>query len=81
MNPTRQPKTKAQPPAKAPAAKTEAKGPRGVISRAGKGDVDRITAYLPFDFGQQVRMACLRRRIELSEGIYEALQAWLTRQD
>ena len=52
---------------------------RGVVSRKRKGDLDRITAYLPYELGAELRMHCAGHRIELSEAIAEAVRVWLDR--
>lgn len=52
---------------------------RGVVSRVRKGDLDRVTAYLPVEVGAQLRLICVVRRIELSEAIAEALKPWLAK--
>jgi len=49
---------------------------RGVVARPGR-DLDRITAYLPLELGQRLRVHCTGERIELSAAIAEALNAWL----
>jgi hypothetical protein len=51
----------------------------GVLTRVRKGDLDRVTAYLPVELGAQLRMFCAVRRIELSEAIAEALNPWLAK--
>lgn len=51
--------------------------PRGVVRRVRKGDLDRITAYLPLELGSRVRAYCAVNRIEMSEAIGHALEAWL----
>ena len=53
---------------------------KGVVSRVRKGDLDRVTAYLPVELGTQLRMACAAQRIELSEAIADALRDWLAKQ-
>jgi hypothetical protein len=53
---------------------------KGVVSRVRKGDLDRVTAYLPVDLGTQLRMTCAAQRIELSEAIADALREWLSKQ-
>jgi hypothetical protein len=50
---------------------------KGVVSRVRKGDLDRVTAYLPVELGTQLRMTCAAQRIELSEAIADALREWL----
>jgi hypothetical protein len=40
-----------------------------VVTRVHKGDLDRITAYLPVELGTKLRMTCAAQRIELSEAI------------
>ena len=52
---------------------------KGVVSRVRKGDLDRVTAYLPVELGAQLRVACATQRIELSEAIADALRAWLAK--
>lgn len=63
----------ADPPARKPARK-------GVVTRVHKGDLDRITAYLPVELGTKLRMRCAAQRIELSEAIADALRDWLAKQ-
>jgi hypothetical protein len=58
---------------------TEGSSRRGVVSRKRKGDLDRVTAYLPYELGAELRMRCAGQRIELSEAIAEAVRAWLAR--
>lgn len=55
------------------------RGTKGVVSRIRKGDLDRVTAYLPVELGAELRMRCAGKRIELSEAIAEAVRAWLDR--
>lgn len=59
------------------AAAGESTGRRGVVSRKRKGDLDRVTAYLPYELGAELRMRCASQRIELSEAVAEAVRAWL----
>lgn len=54
---------------------------RGVVSRVRKGDLDRVTAYLPYELGAELRLRCAGKRIELSEAVAEALRAWLATPD
>lgn len=42
-------------------------------------DLDRVTAYLPYELGAELRMRCAGQRIELSEAVAEAVRAWLQR--
>jgi hypothetical protein len=48
-----------------------------VVSRKRKGDLDRVTAYLPYELGAELRIRCAGQRIELSEAMTEAVRAWL----
>lgn len=50
---------------------------RGVVQRATKGALDRITAYLPVELGERVRIYCATHRVDMSAIIAEALQDWL----
>jgi len=59
------------------AAVAEGTSRRGVVSRKRKGDLDRVTAYLPYELGAELRMRCAGQRIELSEAVAEAVRAWL----
>jgi len=52
---------------------------KGVVSRVRKGDLDRVTAYLPVELGAELRMHCAGKRIELSEAIADAVRAWLAK--
>jgi hypothetical protein len=52
---------------------------KGVVSRVRKGDLDRITAYLPVDLGVELRTRCAAGRLELSEAIAEAVRDWLAK--
>lgn len=61
-----------------PAVRSEASR-RGVVNRKRKGDLDRVTAYLPYDLGAELRMRCAGQRIELSEAVAEAVRAWLAK--
>ena len=61
----------------APPARAEAPSRRGVVNRKRKGDLDRVTAYLPYELGAELRMRCAGQRIELSEAVAEAVKAWL----
>lgn len=61
---------------KQPSAATSRKG---VVSRVRKGDLDRVTAYLPVELGVQLRMYCAGRRVELSEAIAEAVRDLLAK--
>jgi hypothetical protein len=63
----------------APAARSEATSRRGVVNRKRKGDLDRVTAYLPYELGAELRMRCAGQRIELSEAVAEAVRAWLVK--
>jgi hypothetical protein len=79
---TQRPKAKIRRPstggsAEPPSTKTPAR--KGVVSRVRKGDLDRVTAYLPVELGAQLRMTCARQRIELSEAIAHALREWLAK--
>jgi hypothetical protein len=47
------------------------------VNRKRKGDLDRVTAYLPYELGAELRMRCAGQRIELSEAVAEAVRAWL----
>jgi|GEM_PF-3070391 len=49
---------------------------RGIVKRARKGELDRITAYLPVDLGEQVRIYCAGHRVDMSEVIAKALRDW-----
>lgn len=51
---------------------------KGVVQRARKGELDRITAYLPVELGEQVRIYCAAHRTEMSAVIADALRAWLS---
>jgi hypothetical protein len=53
---------------------------RGVVMRKRKGELDRITAYLPYELGAEVRMRCAARRIDLSEAIAEGIRMWMARE-
>lgn len=50
---------------------------RGIVKRARKGELDRITAYLPVELGEQVRIYCAGHRVEMSEVIAKALREWI----
>lgn len=50
---------------------------RGIVKRARKGELDRITAYLPVELGEQVRMYCAGHRVDMSEVIAKALREWI----
>lgn len=52
---------------------------KGVVSRVHKGDLDRVTAYLPIELGTKLRMTCAAQRIELSEAIAAAVRDWLAK--
>lgn len=73
------PRTKARPPPAEAATAHPQVARKGVVSRVNKGDLDRVTAYLPLDLGIQLRVACATQRIELSEAIADALRAWLAK--
>ena len=60
------------------APRVEIASRRGVVNRKRKGDLDRVTAYLPYELGAELRMRCAGQRIELSEAVAEAVRAWLT---
>lgn len=51
---------------------------KGLVQRARKGELDRITAYLPVELGEQVRIYCATHRSEMSAVIADALRAWLS---
>lgn len=51
-----------------------------MVTRVHKGDLDRVTAYLPVELGTKLRMTCAAQRIELSEAIADALRDWLAKQ-
>ena len=53
--------------------------PRNLISRVNKGELDRVSAYLPADLGRKLRMTCAGERIEISEAIADAVRAWLAK--
>lgn len=69
-----------RPLASAPPEQSGSVARRGLVSRVRKGDLDRVTAYLPVDMGIQLRRACVDKRIELSEAIADALRPWLEKQ-
>lgn len=50
---------------------------RGIVKRARKGELDRITAYLPVELGEQVRIYCAGQRVDMSEVIAKALREWI----
>jgi hypothetical protein len=50
---------------------------RGIVKRARKGELDRITAYLPVELGEQVRIYCAGHRVDMSEVIAKALREWI----
>ena len=52
---------------------------KGVVSRVRKGDLDRVTAYLPVELGAELRMRCAGKRVELSEAMAEAVRDWLAK--
>jgi len=64
-------------PAPAPLPITTIESRRGLVARVRKGDLDRITAYLPVALGDQLRMRCAVLRVDLSEAIADAVQTWL----
>jgi len=47
------------------------------VKRARKGELDRITAYLPVELGEQVRIYCAGHRVDMSEVIAKALRDWI----
>lgn len=50
---------------------------KGLVQRVTKGELDRVTAYLPADLGYELRMRCTSKRIELSEAIADAVRRWI----
>lgn len=52
---------------------------RNVVQRAEGRRVDRFSVYLPEALGQQLREACVRHRVEISEAVAAAVRAWLAR--
>jgi hypothetical protein len=62
-----------------PVAQSTGEPRRGIVQRARKGELDRITAYLPLELGEQVRLYCAGHRVEMSAVIADALREWLTR--
>jgi hypothetical protein len=62
-----------------PAAQSTGEKRRGVVQRATKGELDRITAYLPVELGEQVRIYCAGHRVDMSAIIADALRDWLAR--
>jgi hypothetical protein len=65
-------------PRPAPKASGGGRKRRGVLARP-RGEVDRITAYLPLELGQRLRVHCVGERVELSIAIAEAIEAYLGR--
>jgi len=55
----------------------ERKRAKGLVQRVTKGELDRVTAYLPADLGYELRMRCTSKRIELSEAVADAVRRWL----
>lgn len=64
---------------KRPVAESASEPRRGIVKRARKGELDRITAYLPLDLGEQVRIYCAGHRVDMSEVIAKALREWLAK--
>jgi hypothetical protein len=86
MTRSRRPKTSTRAAANTSSGDRRARKPggparKGVVSRVHKGDLDRVTAYLPVELGTKLRMTCALQRIELSEAIADALRDWLTKQE
>ncbi len=54
---------------------------RGAITRKRKGELDRVTGYLPYELGDQLRMHCAAHRLELSAAMTEAVREWLDRRN
>jgi hypothetical protein len=50
---------------------------KGVVKRSRKGDLDRVTSYLPMDVGHRLRSYAGCNRQDLSEVITEALRRFL----
>lgn len=59
-------------PKPAPASKR-----KGLVQRVKKGDLDRVTAYLPAELGERLRVHCAVHRVELSQAVAEAVDGWL----
>lgn len=62
---------------KKPVAESIGESRRGIVKRARKGELDRITAYLPVDLGEQVRIYCAAHRVDMSDVIARALRDWI----
>jgi len=50
---------------------------RGLVTRRQKGELDRVTAYLPLELGRRLRAHCAQHRVELSATVAQAMEAWL----
>lgn len=61
-----------------PVAESTGEPRRGIVKRARKGELDRITAYLPVELGEQVRLYCAGHRVDMSAVIADALREWLS---
>ena len=60
-----------------PAPTESSKPRRGLVQRARKGTLDRVTAYLPVELGERLRVHCALERDEMSAVIAAALESYL----
>ena len=54
-----------------------AKPRRGLVQRVRKGELDRVTAYLPKELGERLRVHSALQRADMSAVIAAALESYL----